>query len=143
MLTLGALLNQLSDRLQQIVQRFQNAGLVLEINGGAQPSLSSAYFIGWAQTLTEHSADISNGMVKLLPCVYATRSDNVTWQAVARCAQQGVLCSAAWIARCVHRGCVGLDTWDGATVNPAVQLPRWFGGMRTIAGLEAALTVIT
>ncbi len=36
MLTLGALLNQLFDRVQQLVQQFQNAGLVLEVNAGAQ-----------------------------------------------------------------------------------------------------------
>jgi hypothetical protein len=34
--TLGVLLNQLFDRLQQLVQQFQNAGLVLEVNAGAQ-----------------------------------------------------------------------------------------------------------
>src|SRR5580658_9211318 len=36
MLTLGVLLNQLFDRLQQLIQQFQNAGLVLEVNAGAQ-----------------------------------------------------------------------------------------------------------
>ena len=39
MSTLGAL-NQLADRLQQIVQRFQNAGLVLEIRGVIGPGIS-------------------------------------------------------------------------------------------------------
>ena len=34
--TLGLILNQLLDRVQQLVQQFQNAGLILEVNGGAQ-----------------------------------------------------------------------------------------------------------
>lgn len=36
MLTLGLLLNQLSDKVTQMIQQFQNAGLILEVNGGAQ-----------------------------------------------------------------------------------------------------------
>ena len=33
--TLALILNQLLDRVQQLVQQFQNAGLILEVNGGA------------------------------------------------------------------------------------------------------------
>jgi hypothetical protein len=95
--------------------------MFLDVEGS--PSLSSAYFLGWAQTLSGHSADITNGIVKLLPCVYATRSDDVTWQAVADSADQGVLCGGAWIARWVHRGCAGLDEWQDSEVNPNVQIP--------------------
>jgi hypothetical protein len=36
MLTLGLLLNQLFDRVAQVIQQAQNAGLILEVNGGAQ-----------------------------------------------------------------------------------------------------------
>jgi hypothetical protein len=36
MVTLGVLLNQLFDRVSQVIQQFQNAGLILEVNGGAQ-----------------------------------------------------------------------------------------------------------
>jgi hypothetical protein len=93
----------------------------LDVEGS--PSLASPYFLGWAQTLSSHSAAITGGAVQLLPCVYATRSDDVTWQAVADCADQGVLCSGAWIARWVHRGCAGLDDWDDARVSPRVDIP--------------------
>jgi hypothetical protein len=95
--------------------------MFLDVEGS--PSLSSAYFLGWAQTLPSYSADITGGTVKLFPCVYATRSDDVTWQAVASCAVQGVLCSGAWIARWVNHGCAGLNDWDNGKVTPDVQLP--------------------
>ena len=36
MVTLGALLSGLFDKVQQLIQGFQNAGLVLEVNAGAQ-----------------------------------------------------------------------------------------------------------
>jgi hypothetical protein len=36
MLTLGVTLSQLFDKLQQLIQQFQNTGLVLEVNAGAQ-----------------------------------------------------------------------------------------------------------
>jgi hypothetical protein len=95
--------------------------MFLDVEGS--PSLSSAYFMGWAQTLTAHSADLTGGDAKILPCVYATRSDEATWQAVADCAEQGVVCNGAWIARWVHHGCAALDDWDDVKVSPTVQLP--------------------
>ncbi|MEG9435378.1 hypothetical protein JAO29_04270 [Edaphobacter sp. HDX4] len=36
MLTFGLLLNQLSDHLNALIQQFQNAGLILEVNAGSQ-----------------------------------------------------------------------------------------------------------
>jgi hypothetical protein len=95
--------------------------MFLDVEGS--PSLSSAYFMGWAQTLTSHSADITGGTVKILPCVYATRSDQATWQAVATCAERGAVCRGAWIARWVHHSCAPLDDWDDAKISPIVQLP--------------------
>jgi len=95
--------------------------MFLDVEGA--PSLSPAYFTGWAQTLSSHSADITSNTVRLLPGVYATRSDDVTWQAVTKCAEQGVQCCGAWIARWVHHGCAGSDDWQDAKVSPNVQLP--------------------
>jgi hypothetical protein len=95
--------------------------MFLDVEGS--PSLSAAYFMGWAQTLRAHSQDITGGTVEILPCVYATRSDNITWQAVVTCGEQGIQCGGAWIARWVHHGCAGLDDWDDARVGPSVQLP--------------------
>jgi hypothetical protein len=41
--------------------------MVLDIEGN--PSLSVAYYTGWAQTLLAHSRDFSSGAVSVLPCV--------------------------------------------------------------------------
>jgi hypothetical protein len=101
----------------------QGGQFLMFLDAEGSPSLSTAYFSGWAQTLTGHSADITGGNVKILPCVYATRSDTTTWQAVADCADEGILCCGAWIARWLHDGCVAPDDWDDAKVKPSVQLP--------------------
>jgi hypothetical protein len=95
--------------------------MFLDVEGS--PSLSLAYFTGWAKTLTGHSANITGGDVTILPCVYATRSDKATWQAVANCAEQGTFCHGAWIARWVRHGCAGLEDWDDEKVSPSLQLP--------------------
>lgn len=95
--------------------------MFLDVEGS--PSLSSAYFSGWAQTLTGHSSDMTNGAVNILPCVYATRADDATWQAVADCDQQGITCYGAWIARWVQHGCAALPNWQDSVVNPNIALP--------------------
>jgi hypothetical protein len=95
--------------------------MFLDVEGS--PSLSSAYFTGWAQTLSGHSLDITAGAVNILPCVYAPRADSPTWQAVADCGQRGVLCCGAWIARWVQDGCAALPEWQDSVVSPKVQLP--------------------
>jgi hypothetical protein len=71
--------------------------MFLDVEG--RTSLSQAYYTGWAQTLVAHSDRVTNGLVKILPCVYATRSDNATWSSVAGAAATGVQCNGAWIAR--------------------------------------------
>lgn len=95
--------------------------MFLDVEGS--PSLSPEYFRGWAQTLTAHSQEITAGAVQLLPCVYATRSDDPTWYAVAACADQGIACKGAWIARWVHSGCSAPDEWDDDAVSPKTELP--------------------
>jgi hypothetical protein len=95
--------------------------MFLDVEGA--PSLSAAYYMGWAQTLVSHSAAITNNGVQLLPCVYATQLDDPTWQAVASCAEQGVQCGGAWVAHWVHRGCHNLDDWQDAAVTPKTALP--------------------
>jgi hypothetical protein len=95
--------------------------MFLDVEGA--PSLSKAYYMGWAQTLVSHSTTITDSAVQILPCVYATQSDGPTWQAIADSTKQGVDCKGAWVARWVHRGCHDLDDWDNATVTPKVPLP--------------------
>jgi hypothetical protein len=94
----------------------------LDVEGA--PSLSQAYYAGWAPTLSAHSAAATGGKVTLLPCVYATQADTPTWTAVANAARAGVDCKGAWVARWrVPGGCQALSDWDDAIVTPTVQLP--------------------
>ena len=107
-----------SDYLASIGGKFY---VFLDVEGA--PSLSQAYYTGWAQALIAHSRDFSDGKVTLLPCVYATRSDDSSWRAVAAGAAAGVPCGGAWIARWRRHGCTALLDWDDAIVKPDVDLP--------------------
>jgi hypothetical protein len=95
--------------------------MFLDVEGN--PSLSLSYYGGWAKTLTAHSSELTRGAVEVLPCVYATRSDNATWQNVASACAQGADCRGIWVARWVQHGCSDLIDWDDARVTPAVALP--------------------
>jgi hypothetical protein len=95
--------------------------MFLDVEGA--PSLSQAYYTGWAQTLVAHSRDFSNSKVTLLPCVYATRADDDSWRAVAAASAAGVPCRGVWIARWRKHGCTALPDWDDAVVEPDVDLP--------------------
>ncbi len=88
--------------------------LFLDVEGA--PSLSLDYYLGWAITIATHSADFTSGAVRILPCVYATQSDNATWQAVAAASAQGVPCHGAWVARWRNDGAFDL--------NPGAPTPR-------------------
>jgi hypothetical protein len=95
--------------------------MFLDVEGN--PSLSQAYYTGWAQTLVDHSASTTGGAVLILPCVYATRSDNPTWSALAAAVAAGATCLGAWIARWPIPGCQPLPEWSDALVNPTVPIP--------------------
>jgi hypothetical protein len=95
--------------------------MFLDVEGS--PSLSQAYYSGWAQTLAAHSVSATGGRVTLLPCVYATRSDNTTWAALAAAVAGGTICKGAWIARWPAHGCQPLPEWNDNTVTPTVGLP--------------------
>jgi hypothetical protein len=107
-----------ADYLQTLGGEFY---VFLDVEGA--PSLSQAYYTGWANSLTEHSSAATSGAVTLLPCVYATQSDSATWSAVSAAAAMGVDCRGAWVARWTHHGCHALDEWDDARVQPKVSIP--------------------
>src|SRR5437588_4684035 len=87
------------------------------------PSVSVAYYTGWAQTLTDFSRSQTNNAVTLLPCVYARQLDNDTWHALVKAHANGVPCHGAWVARFPHVGaCIGRD-FDSTRAIPHVQLP--------------------
>ena len=91
--------------------------MFLDVEGS--PSLSQSYYTGWAQTLVAHSASASSGKLKILPCVYATQSDNATWSAVSAAMAAGIPCKGAWIARWPTSGCQPLPDWSDHMVTPS------------------------
>jgi hypothetical protein len=95
--------------------------MFLDVEGN--PSLSQAYYTGWSQTLIAHSASAMGGKAKILPCVYATQSDNATWSATKTAVAAGAQCSGAWIARWPVSGCQPLPDWKDDLVRPSVGIP--------------------
>ena len=95
--------------------------MFLDVEGS--PSLSQAYYTGWSEALSAHSQDITAGRVTILPCIYATRGDNVTWNALAAAFDGGADCSGAWVARWKSSSCLALPDWDNSLVAPTVNLP--------------------
>jgi hypothetical protein len=95
--------------------------MMLDVEG--TPSLSIDYYMGWARTLVDHSQSFSSGAVTIYPGVYATHSDDSTWQAVADAGDRGVKSQGVWVARWRARGCSALLDWDQAIVTPNVKLP--------------------
>src|SRR5260370_9813359 len=87
------------------------------------PSLSEAYYAGWAQTLTAHSSSQTSGEVEILPCVYAVRSDTPTWSAIAAAVLAGAACNGTSIVRTPSSGFPPLPEWDAGKVTPHLALP--------------------
>jgi hypothetical protein len=95
--------------------------MFLDVEGS--PSLSKAYYTGWAQTIVNHSATETNEQVQVTPCVYASKSDTPTWSAVSAAVSIGVLCRGAWVARWPSSGCQPLPDWDQNKILPSVAIP--------------------
>jgi hypothetical protein len=95
--------------------------MFLDVEGN--PSLSQAYYAGWAQTLPSHSSSATSGRTKILPCVYATQSDHSTWSSVTAAVGTGARCMGAWIARWPASGCQQLPEWSDKLVKPSVAIP--------------------
>jgi hypothetical protein len=90
--------------------------MFLDVEGSppSNPSLSAAYYAGWAQTLSSYSQQKAGGRLTILPAVYASRDDTQTWQTL----QQNVaLCHAVWIAA-YGSNSPGLPAWDASQTTP-------------------------
>jgi hypothetical protein len=100
----------------------QGGKLLMFLDVEGAPSLSSTYYLGWAQTLVAHSQAFSGNTVTLLPCVYATEGDSATWSAIAAAVAQGATCNGAWVARWTTKqgGCLPLPDFNPA---PNAQIP--------------------
>jgi len=97
--------------------------MFLDVEGA--PSMSEAYYSGWARTVVSHSSAFSGGAVTIIPGVYATQGDNPTWHALAAAVAAGVPCEGVWIARWRIRGCGTPLDFDAnmGLVRPSVALP--------------------
>lgn len=90
--------------------------MFLDVEGSppSNPSLSPAYYAGWAQTLASYSQQKAAGRFTILPAVYASRDDTPTWQTL----QENVApCHAIWIAA-YGTNSAQLPTWDVSQTTP-------------------------
>jgi len=90
--------------------------MFLDVEGSppSNPSLSPAYYTGWAQTLSSYGQEKASGRVTILPAVYASRDDTPTWQTL----QQNVApCHAVWIAA-YGSNSPQLSAWDENQTTP-------------------------
>ena len=102
-----------ADYLAGVGQEFL---MFLDVEGSppSNPSLSAAYYTGWAQTLSTYSQQKASGRFTILPAVYASRDDTQTWQTL----QQNVApCHAIWIAA-YGSNASELPAWDASQTTP-------------------------
>jgi hypothetical protein len=100
--------------------------MFLDVEGSppSNPSLSPAYYAGWARTLASYSQQKASGRLTILPAVYASRDDTQTWQTL----QQNVApCHAIWIA---------------AYGSNSPQLPPWDANQTTPQGAELTCPIL-
>jgi len=88
------------------------------------PSLSAAYYTGWAQAVTATSTSATNGQVTIRPCIYATQGDGVTWAALTQAMASGADCGGAWMARYLTSGCSEFPDWNDEFVTPRSGMPQ-------------------
>jgi len=88
----------------------------------ANPSLSLDYYTGWVQGLAQMADTLSNGTLKILPCVYGGVSDTKTWGVVHHALSAGIPCQGAWVAR-YHTNVPALGPWDVNVLTPAAPSP--------------------
>jgi len=101
----------------------QGGSLFVFLDVEGDPRLSVAYYTGWAETLKEHSAEISGGSASLVPCVYAAQKDVATWTALSAACRGGIPCGGAWVARWRNNPSYTLPPWDDAFIQPTIALP--------------------
>jgi hypothetical protein len=112
-----------ADYLAGIGQEFL---MFLDVEGSppSNPSLSPAYYAGWARTLSSYSQEKTSARLTILPAVYASRDDTSTWQTL----QHNVApCHAIWIA---------------AYGSNSPQLPAWDANQTTPQGAELTCPIL-
>ena len=67
--------------------------IFLDVEGSGSSRLSVDYYTGWVDGLSGASK-----RVDILPCVYGSPGDSVTWTALARAIANGATCNGLWLA---------------------------------------------
>ena len=93
----------------------QGLAVFLDVEGSPTPSLSVAYYKGWADGLAQTAQAAG---VKLLPAVYGAQGDSATWTHLAQAVSNGAACEGTWIARPGTLGCHPLKPFDESFVRP-------------------------
>ena len=93
----------------------QGLAVFLDVEGSPNPSLSVAYYKGWADGLAQTAQAAG---VKLLPAVYGAQGDSATWTHLAQAVSNGAACEGTWIARPGTLGCHPLKPFDKSFVRP-------------------------
>jgi len=93
--------------------------MFLDIEGPPH-SLSASYYAGWSAALMTTSRHLSSDRFTLLPAIYATQADDVTWRVVRT--DGGAKCFAAWVARWRVRGCSQPLDFRPDIVQPKVKI---------------------
>ena len=93
----------------------QGLAVFLDVEGSPNPSLSVAYYKGWADGLAQTAQAAG---VELLPAVYGAQGDSATWTHLAQAVSNGAACEGTWIARPGTLGCHPLKPFDESFVRP-------------------------
>jgi len=98
--------------------------MFLDVEGTEKnPSLSPAYYKGWAGALVAESRKSSDGRFTILPAVYGRTKDADTWTAIGKAVTDGAEpCRGAWVARGHLCSAPNPATFETAFLTPDVPL---------------------
>ncbi len=96
--------------------------MVLDVEGN--PDLTPDYYTGWTQGLISTAQQMSGGAVQMLPCLYASRGDTGTWNALQTATDAGAPCSGVWVARYMNSLVSGeMGDWSDSVMTPTEPNP--------------------
>jgi hypothetical protein len=94
--------------------------IFLDTEPSPNPTLSAAYYAGWAGALQNQGPVSGATRLTFTPGVYINRSDTGAWTALANAMHGGTPCHGAWVADYGSRtGAEGPPPWDPTAVDPA------------------------
>ncbi len=88
------------------------------MDGNPQPSLSQAFYLGWAEAVVKASHK-----VRLMPCVYLNGSDRTTLSNLSATIKAGAECHGLWVANYGSNTNSRLRPWDREAVKLETPVP--------------------